>query len=299
MSDMDLSFFLEPPKRTATGKLVIEALKPLSMTTAQPGTYYRSQPAPTEAMLYGMIENALGWHFPETVRKGVLKGLRKAAKKKLGRGHELKKTPWITGDEDETSGSGFQSLLQHHLAFPGPHFEPATVHFDDLWARHVHGKSTNFPGGSRYSDYRVERIVNLEKSEEISFTDNKITDCHIQRPYQIEELRSSSKRNLASARPAFPGGHKGPAPDDIRQVKKLTEAKLKVHVRAIRPSFPMHYDSPTPREYVIPARPYQYRAEATPTVASLLADALEDPAAPLYLGTNDGWVNARWEPLDG
>jgi CRISPR-associated protein Cas5 len=160
---MDLSFFLEPPEgnRTASGKLVVEALKPLSMTTAQPGTYYRSQPAPTEAMLYGMLENALGWHFPEKVRKNVLKGLRKAAKNELGRGHDLKKTPWITGDEDEASGVGFQSLLQHHLKFTGPHFEPVTVHFDDLWARHVHGKSTNFPGGSRNSDYRIEHVANV------------------------------------------------------------------------------------------------------------------------------------------
>ncbi|PSQ80681.1 MAG: hypothetical protein BRD40_04120 [Bacteroidetes bacterium QS_1_65_9] len=262
---MDLSFFLEPPEgnRTASGKLVVEALKPLSMTTAQPGTYYRSQPAPTEAMLYGMLENALGWHFPEKVRKNVLEELRKAAKNELGRGHDLKKTPWITGDEDEASGVGFQSLLQHHLKFTGPHFEPVTVHFDDLWARHVHGKSTNFPGGSRNSDYRIEHVVNLEKQGDIAFGDR--TGYDIRDP--------------------------GALPD--------VEAGDKVHVKAIRPHFPMYYDSPTPREYVIPKRPYQYRVEATPTVADLAAEALEDPAAPLYLGTNDGWVNARWETLDG
>lgn len=265
MTDLDLSFFLEPPELTARGKLVIKALKPLSMTTTQPGTYYRSQPAPTKEMLYGMLENALGWHFPQDVRKGILKELRKAAKEKLGRGHELKKTPWITGDEDEESGAGFQSLLQHHLKFPGPHFEPATIHFDDLWARHVHGKSTNFPGGSRYSDYHVERIVNLKKQGEITFTDGAKGKCDIQKPEQLSKAKPGDR----------------------------------VHVDAIRPHFPMYYDSPTPREYVIPARPYQYRVEATPAVADLVEDALRDPAAPLYLGTNDGWVNARWEAIDG
>ena len=299
MSNLDLSFFLEPPELTVTGKLVVEALKPLSMTTAQPGTYYRSQPAPTEAMLYGMLENALGWHFPQDVRKNILKGLRKAAKDELPRGHDLKKTPWITGDEDKESGSGFQSLLQHHLAFTGPHFEPATVHFDDLWARHVHGKSTNFPGGSRYSDYRIERIVNMEKQGKLSFTDAKKADCNIQEPWHLKDLRSADRRHLASVRPHFPEHYQSPAPEDLQEIKKMAEVNLKVHVDAIRSHFPMYYDGPTPREYVIPARPYQYRVETTPTVANLIVEALGDPAAPLYLGTNDGWVNTRWEMIDG
>lgn len=117
MSDIDLSFFLEPPDLDTTAVLTIEALTPLSMSTAQPGTYYRSQPAPTEAMLYGMLENALGWHFPEDVRSDILDHLRQAAKDKLGRGHPRKKKPWITGDEDVESGSGYVSLLQHHLEF--------------------------------------------------------------------------------------------------------------------------------------------------------------------------------------
>lgn len=235
---------------------------PLSMTTAQPGTYYRSQRAPTEAMLYGMLENALGWHFGPKDRKRLLKGLRKQAKKKLGRGHKFRDTSWITGDEDKESGVGFLSLLQHHLQFAGPHFEPATVHFDDLWARHVHGNSTNFPGGSRNNDYRLERILNLAGRKDISFGDRK--------------------------------GY------DIRTPEDLVDVKVgdKVHVKAIRPQFPQYYVSPTPREYVIPARPYQYRVETTPAVAGLIADALDDPAAALYLGTNDGWVKVDWEVFE-
>jgi CRISPR-associated protein Cas5 len=260
---MDLSFFLEPPEgnRTASGKLVVEALKPLSMTTAQPGTYYRSQPAPTEAMLYGMLENALGWHFPEDVRKNLLKKLRKAAKDTLPRGHAHKKDPWITGDEDRASGSGFKSLLQHHLKFTGPHFEPATMNFDDIWARHVR-RADDFEGGSRNNDHRVEALYNSIKAKntEADFRSKKAADVK-----ETEEV---------------PGRHRD---------------GVKVYQGALKPYFPTYYVSPTPREYVIPARPYQYRAEATPTVADLVSEALEDPAAPLYLGTNDGWVDARWE----
>jgi CRISPR-associated protein Cas5 len=265
---MDLSFFLEPPEgnRTASGKLVVEALKPLSMTTAQPGTYYRSQPAPTEAMLYGMLENALGWHFPEDVRKGILKELRKAAKKKLPRGDDLKKTPWITGDEDEASGAGFQSLLQHHLRFPDsePHFEPATVHFDDLWARQKRRRDS-FVGGSRHHDSRVGFLLKAIGSGRASW---------------------ASTKNEADVLTA----------EDVLKLDGV-ESGTKVHENAVRPFFPQYYVSPTPREYVIPSRPYQYRAEATPAVADLVAEALRDPAAPLYLGTNDGWVDARWETI--
>ncbi len=260
MSDIDFSFFLEPPELSVAAQLTVEALTPLSMTTAQPGTYYRSQRAPTLSMLYGMLENALGWHFGPDDRRGLLKGLRKQAGKALGRGHELKDTPWITGDEDRESGVGFVSLLQHHLKF-ATRFEPATTHFDDLWSKHIRGNSTNFPGGSRNNDYRLERVINLERKGDLSFSDRK--------------------------------GY------DIRDLEALAGAGIgdKVHVSAIRSRFPQYYVSPIQREYVIPDGPYRYRVEATPRVAEHIEAALHDPAAPLYLGSNDGWVDATWEVL--
>jgi len=257
---LDLSFFLEPPELDTHATLTIEALAPLSMSTAQPGTYYRSQPAPTEAMLYGLLENALGWHFPEDVRSDLLKQLRSDAKKELGRGHPLKEEPWITGDEDSESGSGFVSLLQYHLEFETA-MHPETTHFDDLWARHVRGSGTSFPGGSRHYDIRLERIVNMERSDEelISFGDR--TGYDVRDPEALPDV----------------------------------EAGDKVHVNAIRPQYPQYYTSPTKREYVVPQNPYRYRVATTETVSGLIADALDDPAAPLYLGNNDGWVRAEWE----
>lgn len=260
MSDIDLTFFLSPPNLDTTALLVIEALTPLSMSTAQPGTYYRSQPAPTEAMLYGMLENALGWHFPEDVRASLLKDLRKAAKNEFGRGHPLKKEPWITGEDDTESVSGFVSLLQYHLEFETA-FLPETVHFDDLWARHARSTGTQFPGGSRNHDIRLERIMNLEGSDAITFGDR--SDYRIRDPEELAEVKAGDK----------------------------------VHVNALRPQFPQFYVSPTKREYVIPGGPYRYRMRTTTTLAEHLGTALEDPAAPLYLGTNDGWVEARLEKL--
>ena len=258
---MDLSFFLEPPAHDTAAILTIEALAPLSMSTAQPGTYYRSQRAPTEAMLYGLLENALGIHLPAGERKKTLKRLRKAAKKKLGRGHELKETPWIKGRSDAESGSGFVSLLQHHLTF-GTSYLPEVTSFDDLWGRHTHGKGTSFPGGSRHHDARLISLVNRSSKGDIAFGDR--------------------------------AGYK------IREPDKLAEpvpSGAKVHVNAIRPQFPQYYSSPTPREYVIPERPYRYRLQTNEALAQQIQSALQDPAGALYLGNSDGWVDADLEPL--
>jgi CRISPR-associated protein Cas5 len=265
MSDsLDLSFFLEPPELETVALLEIEALAPLSMTATQPGTYYRGQPAPTEAMLYGLLENALGWHFPEKVRSDVLKKLRSEAKSELGRGHPLKEDPWITGNDDVESGSGFVSLLQHHLEFETSAL-PETVHFDDLWARHVHRKD-DYEGGSRTNDYRVEALYNRLKDDEseASFVNSKgAADV------------SESEKLL------------GELPGDVS-----------VRQEELKPFFPFYYTSPTSREYVIPEGPYRYRARTTGTLATQIGDALDDPAAPLYLGNNDGWVEAEWEAVN-
>ncbi|NBC17349.1 MAG: hypothetical protein GVY18_08565 [Bacteroidetes bacterium] len=264
MNNIDLSFFLEPPELDTTALLVVEALTPLSMSTAQPGTYYRSQPAPTEAMLYGLLENALGWHFPEDIRSDLLKQLRQAAKDGLGRGHPLKKESWISGDKDAESVSGFMSLLQYHLEFDTK-ILPETTHFDDLWARHVHRKD-DFEGGSRTNDYRIEALYNRLKDDDspASFVTKK-SEASVSDPSELL----------------------GRLPNDV-----------KVRQNELKPFFPYYYVSPTKREYVVPDKPYRYRIRTTAMLADTIAEALEDPAAPLYLGSNDGWVEARLEELN-
>jgi len=259
MKNIDLDFFLEPPELTERGKIVIDAVSPLSMTTTQPGTYYRSQSSPTVNMLYGMLENALGWHFGPKDRKILLKELRKAANKKIDRSVPLKESQWITGKVDDESGVGFKSILQHHLKFVGPHIEPETMHFDDLWARHVRGSGATFPGGSRNYDVSLERIVNMEKLNLISFGD-------------------SAKHNIRDPKELI-----GVSEDD------------KVHFNAIRPHFPQYYTSPTPREYVIPKGNYVFSVKTTKLLKDKIEIALTNPDSPIYLGTNDGWVEASWE----
>jgi CRISPR-associated protein Cas5 len=263
MNKLDLSFFLEPPELDTVAVLTVEALSPLSMSTAQPGTYYRSQPAPTEAMLYGMLENALGWHLPTDVRSDILSELRQAAKDDLGRGHPLKKEPWITGEEDSESGSGYVSLLQHHLSFETS-ILPATTHFDDLWARHAH-RDDDFEGGSRTNDYRVEALYNRlkDKNHAASFVTKK-KDAYVSDPDEVL----------------------GDLPSDVT-----------IRQNELKPFFPYYYSSPTKREYVIPDGPYRYRIRTTAVLSDQIQAALNDPAAPLYLGNNDGWVEAQLESI--
>lgn len=254
---MDLSFFLEPPELKVVCKLTVTAVAPLSMTATQPGSYYCSQSIPTEDMIYGMLENMLGWQFGPSDRKNILKELRREAKKQLGREHSLKDTDWITGNNDGVSEVGYISLLQHHLVFVEPIIEPETIHFDDLWSRHVRGGGTSFPGGSRNYDHRLERVVNMEKASLISFGD-------------------TAKHNIRD-------------PEKIANVVNDD----KVHVKALRPQFPQYYISPTPREYVVPLDDYVFSLKTTATVKQLIESAIQNPASPPYLGTSDGWVEPK------
>lgn len=257
---MTLDFFLDPPERTVRGDLVIEALTPLSLVSAQPGSYYQSATAPSDAMLLGLLENALGWHLGPVDRKAALKGLRKQARK-AHRKTEWTGSPWLT-DDPTGSDSGFVSLLGHHLAFDGLREIPPVLGYDDLWARLQRDPDGRiFFNGSRRYDARIESAITRSKQGRLSFGDR-------------------SK-------------HETLEPEDV--VDAPDESFI--HYKSLRGRFPMYSVSPTPRGYVVPLGEYRFGASATPAVASLIGEALADPAGPLYLGSNDGWVDARWEVL--
>ena len=140
----DLSLLLQVPDFSTRAVLEIEALAPLSMVAKMPGKYYHSQPKPTEHMLWGMLENALGWHISDVERKQLFAKLKKQ--------HKLKD---LSG-----SGVGYQSLLQWHVRF-GLVVVPPLMHYDDLWTQHLKGK--NFPGGSRNYDAQAIPMMNASQ----------------------------------------------------------------------------------------------------------------------------------------
>jgi len=238
---LELNFLLEKTNLTTRGKLIIDALSPLSMVSSLPGKYYRSQREPTPQMLYGLIENALGWHISDKERKEIEKKL----KKKFGM-------------ELEKSGVGFVSILQFHLRF-STSVIPPLLHYDDLWAQHLKGGS--FIGGSRNYDNQAIKIMNAERAKKIVINDLGASSKNADKFHNFQD-------------------------DD------------KIHVSVVRPYFPQYYVSPTPREYVIPQGEYIFVAETNENLAEMIKKAFENPAAPLYLGSNDGWVEARWENFE-
>lgn len=237
----NLDFLLQPPEFPVRAKLTIDALAPLSMVASLPGKYYRSQPEPTDAMLYGMLENALGWHASTKERNDLGKKL----KQKFG---EPKKT-----------GGGFISLLQFHLRFT-TRCLPPLLHYDDYWSQHQ--KGSRFTTGSRNHDARLIALLNASKDEA-----NDI---------KIEE-RAGHRRDE----------------DVITNFQKGE----RIHIEALRDYFPQYYISPKLREYVLPQGLYQFVAETSPQISEMISEALANPAAPIYLGSNDGWIEASWEVL--
>ena len=121
---LDLSILKAPPDFSSRAILSLEALAPLSMVAKMPGKYYRSQPEPTEMMLFALLENALGWHIAEKDRNDLLKRLEKRHKLPV-----------------QKSNVGFGSLLQFHM-------EPKVKGFVKLFVQlHVDGKDVFVPFG--------------------------------------------------------------------------------------------------------------------------------------------------------
>jgi CRISPR-associated protein Cas5 len=261
MEQIDLRFFTEPPELTITAMLQIDALAPLSMVAAQPGAYYRSQPAPTDFMLYGLLENALGWHLSDTPRKQVMDDLKKLAKKAAKKNKTWDESSWIVAKPVGSPEIGFVSLLQYHVLFEGPHVFPAVDTFDDLWSQQLRDTGRSFFGGSRHYDASLSSLMTRQRRGEVEFGDRA-------------EHESLTDEALQQA----PEG-------------------AKIQYKSVRSRFPHYYVSPTVREYVIPKSPYLFRLRTTPVVSALLKNAFNDPAAPLYVGSNDGWVDVKYEEL--
>lgn len=256
---LDFSFFLEPPELSISAILTIDALAPLSMNTEQPGTYYQSLSAPTDTMLFGMFENALGWHLSNSDREQILKGLRTIAKKQVP-----KKSPWLEHDwllkksKDMASNSGFFSLLSFHIDMQTT-IIPSMLRFDDLWSRHVHSNDTMYPNGSRNHDYRMDKIQTMKRQQLVAFSDR--ADVIIKSEEQLADIKQGDT----------------------------------IHPNVTREHYPLYYASPTPREYVELKRPFQFCMRTTKTLFNLLQNAFKNPFAPLYLGHSEGWVEAKLE----
>lgn len=233
---LDLLFY-DKPDFSTSAILTIEAMAPLSMVSSLPGSYFRSQPYPTEMMMLGLFENALGLHLVDELRE------------ELRKKHKFQ---W------RRSRSRFQSILQNHIRFSGSRILPAVMHYDDLWAQHL--RNAAFISGSRTYDWRVIPALNADRQKDIS----------------IAERAGYSKES-----------------------KKVTEFEEgdEIHINPFREFFPQYYPSPTPREYVVWDGPFKVRFETGDALLSALMNACCEPVGPLFLGSNDGWVDASITPV--
>lgn len=152
---------------------------------------------------------------------------------------------------------GFKSLLQFHVRFE-TQVVPPLLAYDDYWSQHLRETGKSFVGGSRTYDYRAIPIMNAIRREQVTVNDRANADRN---PYKLHNFH----------------------PDDL------------VHLNVLRPYFPQYYSSPKLRGYVIPLGTYQYKVETSTELANTLSSALLSPAAPLYIGSNDGWVDVHWE----
>lgn len=154
MTKVNISVLFERPDPVIRSLLTITPLAPLSMVVSLPGSYYRTQSEPSKQMIYGLLENLLGWHFSDSLRKEIIKGLGIHYKKKL------KLSENAVGDF-EPSGSKYTALLQKHLLIEKPPFDykPSTMSYDDYWTQHLKDVDQRHAKGNRNYDYRLSKSI--------------------------------------------------------------------------------------------------------------------------------------------
>lgn len=133
--------------------LKIQPLAPLSLVTTTPGSFYRSDNSPSDEMIYGMLENMMGWHYSKEIRRSYLKAIKKSFKKDR---KEVSET---------NSLSGFAPLIQNFVQIKELLLFPHTTPFTDLWTQHMKGSDNRHVKGSRNYDHRLNRKINLAKDD--------------------------------------------------------------------------------------------------------------------------------------
>lgn len=215
-------------------------------------------------MIMGLVENALGWHFEKDIRRNMLQGLAKAAKKKHRKELAYKNHPWLSGKSDHTSNSSYFSLLQYHLNVDNVTL-PKVMTYDDFWSMHLRDTGTSFYGGSRNYDYRLEKLITRLRTK----TEDKNDKTEFGDTAQFKRI----------------------ALEDV-----YNTAEKKINSKSVRGGYPMHYVSPKKRGYVIPESAYICTVSLTPELAQLFNQRLNNPSAPTYLGHSESWVSIKWTP---
>lgn len=235
MNAIDISVLFEKPEPVYKASLFIEPLAPLSLVTSMPGAYYQSQREPSDFMIYGMLENLLGWHFTNVERNPIIKNLKSHYKKKFKLDLDFNKTP-----------VGYKPLLQHHLKIVQLLLRPVYESFEDYWTQHLRDEDERHAKGTRNYDYTIEQSVNSIYASAKDKRDGK-----------WKKLFDKNKNGL----------------------------------------FPAYYQSPTKREFINVNGKYGYLILGSTSLLDKLIQSTINLDNPLYLGSNEGWVNLNIELL--
>jgi CRISPR-associated protein Cas5 len=195
--DIDLSFLFEEPKLDMSALLNIQPLAPLSMVNSMPGSYYKTEHAPTKFMLCGLMENVLGLHVSDSDRQKVRRDVKRHLKKM-----------WKVEFPDEQSPVGYMPLV-HHLFAVGPVAQPEPILYEDLWTQHLIGGDERHLKGVTNYDWRLE--------------------AEIGRMNQIEDGGAKTKaRNefFKSHRPQFPQYYRSPQRREFLITERPYEIRL-------------------------------------------------------------------------
>src|SRR5205085_12211962 len=146
-------------------------------------------------MIYGLLENALGWHVTdktsEKQRAKLISRLEKKYKKQA-----------------QETGIGFASLLQFHVVIESISVPPL-MHFDDLWSQHLRG--SKFTTGSRNYDYKAIPLLNAVKDET---RDIKVEEkaASSRDPQMLTAFSNGARIHPDVLRPHFPQYYVNPKP---------------------------------------------------------------------------------------
>lgn len=251
LKEIDISMLFEKPDLDKSAILWIEPLAPLSMVISMPGSYYKSQGEPSSLMIYGMLENVIGWHFDDKIRKDILKRMKVVFDQKFK----------IKGHSTECSEVGYTPIIQHHVKIESPALvQPNKQFYEDFWTQHLKDGDERHFGGARNYDLKIERMVNLSKDLE-------------------KEAKSESNKEI-----------KKQMTDRAKRIRAVIMKRYKTYM-------PNYYSSPKKREFVLTTGAYGYKVHLSDSFFSMLANAIEELSYPLYIGTNEGWVNIKLQRL--
>ncbi|MEM6264333.1 MAG: hypothetical protein AAGI38_17600, partial [Bacteroidota bacterium] len=111
--------------------------------------------------------------------------------------------------------------------------------------------------------------------------------------YRMEYLIEQSRKKPAKVDFSDTAKHKSFSPEEL-----LEQTEGKINTKSAHYFFPRYYVSPKVRGYIIPKDRFEITIQTTSMLWEELKQAIHNPKAPLYLGTNDSWVHLTWKDHD-